>query len=122
MVVDSYLSRLGKDKYKGPFDCSGRAYSDVAAQGHCRVMVWNGKKYAVDGTSASAPTFAAVVALVNGALIVDGKPPLGFLNPWSYSTGLKAFTDVTAGSNNGCNTSGSTLQEAGTLPAGLGLR
>ena len=105
-VVDSYLSRLGKDKYKGLFNRGGRAYPDVAAQGHRRVMVWNGKKYPVDGTSASAPTFTAVVALVNDALIADGKPPLDFLNPWSYSTGSKAFTDVTAGSNNGCNTSG----------------
>lgn len=105
-VVDSYLSRLGKDKYKGLFNRGGRAYPDVAAQGYRRVMIWNGNKYLVDGTSASAPTFAAVIALVNDALIADGKPPLGFLNPWLYSTGFRAFTDVTTGSNKGCNTSG----------------
>ncbi len=105
-VVDSYLTHLGKDKYKGLFNRGGRAYPDVAAQGYRRVMVWNGEKYLVDGTSASAPTFAAIVALVNDALIADGKPPLGFLNPWLYSTGFEAFTDVTTGSNKGCNTSG----------------
>ena len=105
-VVDSYLARLGKDKYYGLFNRGGRAYPDVAAQGHRRVMVWNGTRYLVDGTSASAPTFAAVVALVNDALISDAKPPLGFLNPWLYSMGFEAFTDVKTGSNKGCNTSG----------------
>ena len=105
-MVDSYLSRLGEDKYKTLFNRSGRAYPDVAAQRYRRDMVWNGEKYLVDGTSASAPTFAAVVALVNDALIAGGKPSLGFLNPWLYSTGFEAFTDVTTGSNKGCNTSG----------------
>ena len=105
-AIDSYLSRLGKDKYMGLFNRGGRAYPDVAAQGYRRAMVWNGEKYLVDGTSASAPTFAAVVALVNDALIADGKPPLGFLNPWLYSKGFEAFTDITNGSTKGCNMSG----------------
>ena len=38
-VVDFYLSRLGKDKYKSLFNRGGRAYPDVAAQGYRRVMV-----------------------------------------------------------------------------------
>ena len=105
-VVDSYLARMGENKYKGLFNRGGRAYPDVAAQGYRRTMVWNGEKYLVDGTSASAPTFAAVISLVNDALIADEKPPLGFLNPWLYSTGFEAFMDVTTGSNKGCNTSG----------------
>ena len=48
-VVDSYLSHLGEDKYKGLFNRSGRAYPDVAAQRYRRVMVWNGEKYLVRG-------------------------------------------------------------------------
>lgn len=119
-VVDSYLARLGKDKYKGLFNRGGRAYPDVAAQGYRRAMVWNGKKYLVDGTSASAPTFAAVVALVNDALIANGKPPLGFLNPWLYSTGFEAFTDVTTGSNKGCNTSGFPAARGWDSASGFG--
>jgi tripeptidyl-peptidase-1 len=49
---------------------------------------------------------AAIISLVNDALIADGKPALGFLNPWLYSEGFKSFTDITVGSNKGCNTSG----------------
>ncbi|TVY20310.1 Tripeptidyl-peptidase SED2 [Lachnellula arida] len=105
-VVESYLSRLGADTYTSLYNRQGRAYPDVAAQGYRRVIVWNGEKFLVDGTSASAPTFAAVVALVNDALIAERKPVLGFLNPWLYQKGFEAFTDVTKGSNKGCGTDG----------------
>jgi tripeptidyl-peptidase-1 len=43
---------------------------------------------------------------VNDALIAKGKAPLGFLNPWLYGGGYKAFTDVTNGSSVGCGTEG----------------
>ena len=51
------------------------------------------------GTSASTPVFASIVALINDRLSVQGKPPMGFLNPWLYSTGKNAFTDITMGNN-----------------------
>ena len=38
----------------------------------------------VGGTSASSPTFAAIVSLLNDARLAKGKPVLGFLNPWLY--------------------------------------
>ena len=60
----------------------------------------------LDGTSASTPTAAAFISLVNDALIAAGKPPLGFLNPWLYGGGYKAFMDVTNGSSAGCGTEG----------------
>ncbi len=60
----------------------------------------------VGGTSASSPTFAAVIALVNDALIARGRPALGFLNPWIYGGAYKALTDMTSGSSIGCNSSG----------------
>lgn len=55
---------------------------------------------------ASAPAISAILALVNDALIAAGKPTLGFLNPWLYGGGYKAFNDVTTGSNYGCDTTG----------------
>ena len=58
------------------------------------------------GTSASSPTFASIVALLNDRLIAAGRSPLGFLNPWLYSTASGAFNDVVGGSNPGCGTSG----------------
>ena len=60
----------------------------------------NGKKVPVGGTSASSPTFASIIALINDKLIAAGKPVLGFLNPFIYST-AHAFTDVTVGRNTG---------------------
>lgn len=62
----------------------------------------------MDGTSASAPAFAAIIALVNDALMVEGKPVLGFLNPWIWGMEGKGggFVDVTLGNSRGCNGTG----------------
>lgn len=46
---------------------------------------------------------AAIIALLNDARLRAGKPVLGFLNPWIYSSGYKGFTDITAGQSDGCN-------------------
>ena len=54
-----------------------------------------------DGTSASTPVFAGIVARLNAARFAVGKSALGFLNPWLYSLKGKGFTDITEG-NNGC--------------------
>jgi tripeptidyl-peptidase I len=74
----------------------------------------------VGGSSASSPTFAAVIALVNDALLAKGRKPLGFLNPWIYGGAYKALTDVTAGSSFGCNTSGFPAQEGWDAATGFG--
>jgi tripeptidyl-peptidase I len=62
------------------------------------VIVWAGNVTTVGGTSASSPTFASVIALVNDALLAAGKPVLGFLNPWIYSGAYSALTDILEGS------------------------
>ena len=118
-AVLPYLARLGS-LHDGLYNKHGRAYPDVAAQGYRVVTVWNGTKRLVDGTSASAPTMAGVVALVNDALIADGKPPLGFLNPWLYRRGWKAFTDVTVGNSSGCNTTGFPADVGWDAASGFG--
>ena len=110
-AVSAYLATLG-DEFAGLYNRSGRAFPDIAAQGQSYAVVWNGTLVRLDGTSASTPAASAVIALVNDALIAAGKPPLGFLNPWLYSKGYEAFTDVTSGSAAGCNTTG--------FPAGTG--
>ena len=56
----------------------------------------------MDGTSASAPVFAGMITLINEALLEQGKPVLGFLNPMLYkmsSKEPKTFIDVTQGDN-----------------------
>ena len=52
--------------------------------------------------SASAPVFSAVIALLNDALLAQGRPVLGFLNPWLYSSGKDGLTDIVDGGSNGC--------------------
>jgi tripeptidyl-peptidase I len=82
--------------------------------------VHNGSVRTVGGTSASSPTFAAVISLVNDALLAKGKKPLGFLNPWIYGGAYKALTDVTIGSSYGCNTTGFPAQEGWDAVTGFG--
>jgi kumamolisin len=47
------------------------------------------------GTSAVAPLWAALVALINQG---RGKP-LGYLNPLLYKAGTQGFRDITSGTN-----------------------
>lgn len=48
----------------------------------------------VSGTSASSPTFAAVIALLNDARFAVGKPPLGFVNLWLYQVFVTNVYDL----------------------------
>lgn len=75
----------------------------------------------VDGTSASTPVIAAMIALINDARLRVGQPSLGFLNPWLYSTAAKfpsAFVDITQGDNR-C-TANAMICCAYGLPAAIG--
>ena len=57
------------------------------------------------GTSCAAPTFAGVVTLLNDLRLAAGKSTLGYLNPLLYSN-PSMLTDITQGTNPGCNTNG----------------
>ncbi|PIL23443.1 hypothetical protein GSI_14754 [Ganoderma sinense ZZ0214-1] len=118
-AVATYLNTLGNTN-KGLFNTAGRAYPDVSAQGVNFVVDVAGQGQGVSGTSASSPTFAAVVALLNDELLNQGKSPLGFLNPMLYSTGAAALNDITKGSNPGCGTQGFPAAEGWDAVTGLG--
>ncbi|EEH10715.1 tripeptidyl peptidase [Histoplasma capsulatum G186AR] len=117
--VARYLSKIG-GLHSGMFNPYGRAIPDVSTQGYRYVTIWNGETKLVDGTSASTPTFAAVVALVNDALAAEDKPPLGFLNPWLYAEGYRAFRDINEGTNGGCNTTGFPALQGWDAASGWG--
>ncbi|OAT05518.1 tripeptidyl peptidase [Blastomyces gilchristii SLH14081] len=119
MAVENYLEALGNE-HQGLFNRRGRGYPDIAALGYHFSVLWNGQAHLQDGTSASAPTVSAIIALVNDALLDNGHPPLGFLNPWLYSEARDAFTDITWGSNRGCNTSGFPALAGWDPATGLG--
>lgn len=120
-AVTAYLkSNNYFPQYAGLFNASGRAIPDIAAQGVNFSIVWNGTVMEVDGTSCATPTAAAILALVNDALVAAGKPTLGFLNPWLYSKGFEAFNDILSGSSAGCNTPGFPAQQGWDAVTGLG--
>lgn len=118
MAVSSYLDGIGT-LHKGMYNPHGRAIPDVSAQGYHYAIIYNGTAHLMDGTSASAPTFAAIIALLNDALIAEKKPPLGFLNPWLYSV-KSGLRDVTHGAATGCNTTGFPATVGWDAATGLG--
>ncbi|KAF9963495.1 hypothetical protein BGZ70_007381 [Mortierella alpina] len=116
--VSPYLNNLGP-KYSGLFNSAGRAYPDVAAQGDHFQIVVNGTVRSIGGTSASTPVFAAVVWNINNQRQAQGKPPLGFLNPFLYSHS-EALNDIVLGSNPGCGTPGFSATAGWDPATGLG--
>ncbi len=72
----------------------------VADPGTGALLILNGKKIQIGGTSWSAPVWAGFCALINEARIKAGRPPLGFLNPQLYPlAGGPCFRDITSGTN-----------------------
>ncbi|KAI8938687.1 hypothetical protein NX059_004554 [Plenodomus lindquistii] len=118
-VVPKYVKALG-DLYEGLYNKEGRAYPDLAAQGLYFAYFWNGTEGTISGTSASSPLTAGIFSLVNDALIADGKPTLGFLNPWLYKKGYKGLTDITKGFSYGCNVQGFPVTEGWDPVTGFG--
>lgn len=118
-AVKNYIAAFGTS-YNTLYNASGRAYPDVAAQGNGFAVVIDGVTRSVGGTSASAPTVAGVISLLNDYRISIGKSPLGFLNPLIYSTASSGFNDITSGSNPGCSTNGFTAKTGWDPVTGLG--
>ncbi|XP_014560660.1 hypothetical protein COCVIDRAFT_88675 [Bipolaris victoriae FI3] len=100
-AVSEYLEKLG-DRWNGLYNPQGRGFPDVAAQGQGFQVFDKGRLISVGGTSASAPVFASVVALLNNARKAAGMSSLGFLNPWIYEQGYQGLTDIVAGGSTGC--------------------
>lgn len=100
-----YLDFFG-DTYSSYFNRSGRAFPDISSTGSSNT-VENGAWEDAYGTSASAPTVAALFALLNDHRLRSGLSRLGFLNPLLYSEKAKTgFNDITTGNNAGCGTNG----------------
>ncbi|KAI9437559.1 subtilisin-like protein [Lactarius indigo] len=124
--VPGYLEHLG-DQYDGFYNPAGRGIPDISAQSVNCATVVDGEAILGDGTSCAVPVClslllslrvfhpraptnvqiaAGIISLLNDYQISKGKKPLGFLNPWLYGSGLGGLSDITSGSNPGCNTDG----------------
>jgi len=102
-AVSNYLSSGVSMPEACAFNATGRATPDVSALGDIHFQVINGgSKIVVGGTSASSPSFSAILTLLNDIRLNNNKPTLGFVNPWIYQTAASnpnAFFDVTVGDN-----------------------
>jgi len=118
--INRYLQFLGPQKYNGLYNRTGRGFPDVSAQGAKYVIAWQQSFLTVGGTSAAAPTFASVIALLNDYSMSLGGPSLGYLNPWLYSQGFRGLNDIISGSSGGCNTTGFSATRGWDPVTGLG--
>ncbi len=89
------------------------------------LIYWDGGWIGIGGTSAAAPTWAALAALTNASSTCNGAP-IGFANPVLYTAAANGyssdFNDVTTGNNDYTNNNNSKFK-AGTaydLATGLG--
>ncbi|KAH9005507.1 tripeptidyl peptidase A [Lactarius hatsudake] len=106
VAVGKFLASLPNGTYAGLFNPSGRAIPDVSGQADFFRIFFQGRAVHIGGTSASSPSIAAFISLLNDARIAAGKPSLGFLNPLIYALNGVGFNDITAGNAPGCGTPG----------------
>ncbi|KAH8993849.1 subtilisin-like protein [Lactarius hatsudake] len=118
-AVPTFLLNLG-GQYKGLFNPGGRGVPDIALQSMNYRFFFKNKRGRVSGTSASTPTAAGIISLLNDYRISNGRPPLGFLNVLLYGTCLQGLNDITSGSNPGCNTDGFSAVPGWDPVTGLG--
>ena len=90
---------------KSPTGKRGRGVPDVAgdADPHTgyNVTLVGGDKEIIGGTSAVAPLWAGLIALLNESLAKQGNPPVGFVNPILYHlpASSSSFHDILNGNN-----------------------
>jgi kumamolisin len=84
-----------------PSGSSGRGVPDVAGNASPETgynIVVDGQQEIVGGTSAVAPLWAGLIALINQQLVQQGKQTVGFVNPALYQN-PGGFHDITQGDN-----------------------
>ena len=101
-AVTYYLQNSKKLPNATLYDNTGRGYPDISAICNHFWIVNNLIPVpGVMGTSASTPTVAGIIGLLNDVRLQHNKPPMGFLNPFLYSN-RKSLYDPTTGYNEGC--------------------
>jgi len=100
--VEYYLTKMQNLPAQKYFNRSGRAYPDISAISNHFWIVNNLIPVpGVAGTSASTPTVAGIISLLNDARLNKKMPVMGFLNPFLYKHAATLY-DVTSGCNEGC--------------------
>jgi len=97
-AIAAYLAKTNGPEEGLTYAKNGRGSPDVSLLGEQFAVIANGRTEGVGGTSASSPSFAAVVTLLNNICLNAGGKTLGFANPLFYQN-ADAFTDVTEGTS-----------------------
>lgn len=101
-AVESYINQLG-GRLNGLYNPSMRAIPDISVVGTQFLTIVQGEDVVLDGTSASAPVFASMIALANDKRLRMGKPSLGWLNKRLYSAEVRrVLYDVQQGVSKAC--------------------
>ncbi|KAH9077523.1 subtilisin-like protein [Lactarius deliciosus] len=118
-AVSTFLDNLGH-QYSGLYSPDGRGIPDISAQARLIPIFHRGEEEIAKGTSCSTPIVAGIISLLNDYRLSQGKPQLGFLNPWLYGGGLSGLNDIVSGSNPGCDTDGFSAVVGWDPVTGLG--
>jgi tripeptidyl-peptidase-1 len=105
-VVQHYLKTANNLPQGHFFNANGRAIPDVSLIGEQYEVVLRDSILLVDGTEPATAAWAGIVSLLNDIRLQQGRPVMGFINPWIYQTEQdcrNSFYDITNGHNqNGC--------------------
>jgi kumamolisin len=98
--VPSYQSSASVPKSANPGGGAGRGVPDVSGDADPNtgyIVRVDGQEFPIGGTSAVAPLYAGLIALINQKL----GQPVGFLNPLIYGSlaAQHPFNDITKGNN-----------------------
>lgn len=105
-VTTAYAKSLDSATQR-KFNANNRGFPDISLVSVQFQTYVGGRMENVLGTSASSPTVASLMGILNDYRHSKGQPNLGFINPLLYSGKVDAaLRDVTSGSNFGCNSNG----------------
>ncbi|OAA69725.1 S8/S53 family peptidase [Cordyceps fumosorosea ARSEF 2679] len=116
-VVGAYVRSLN-GSLDGYYEPRNRAIPDISAVGTNVLVVHKGQPGLLQGTSASTPMIAAMLAMVNDARARAGKQPLGWATRLLYGKRVRStLLEVTAGESFSCDYDG---EKPGGWPAKSG--
>ncbi|KAJ7189045.1 tripeptidyl peptidase A [Mycena filopes] len=121
-AVSAYLAGQQETALQASmYDHNGRAYPDIVGPGGGAFFDYFFSRWDIaGGTSASVPTITSIIALLNDWRLRNGKPTMGFLNPFFYGVGSTGMVDITEGFVNGCEQAGFNASVGWDPVAGLG--
>ncbi|KAJ7658518.1 peptidase S8/S53 domain-containing protein [Mycena rosella] len=104
------------------YNHNGRAYPDIVCTGGGAFFDFFFNRWDLGGgTSVAVPTTASMVALLNDWRLRNGKPTMGFLNPFLYGVGSKGLVDIMEGLVDGCEQPGFNATSGWDPASGLGF-